>query len=76
MLIPAGFFVLGVQLIGIYAAAAIYVALFMRVLGKYPWLRSVLLGAAVSVVCFLMFEVWFRVPLYKGYWSPTAWVGY
>jgi len=76
VLIPAGAFVLGIQLIGIYVASALYIAVFMRWLGKYSWLKSVLLAIAVSVVSFMMFEVWFQVPLYKGLWNPLAWTGY
>jgi Tripartite tricarboxylate transporter TctB family len=76
VLIPAGVFVLGVQLIGIYVAAAIYIALFMRFLGHYGWLKSVLISVIICVLFFFMFEVWFQVPLYKGYWDATGWTGY
>jgi hypothetical protein len=76
VLIPAGLFVLGIQLIGIYVSAAVYIALFMRWLGKYSWLRSLVLGILVAAASFMMFEVWFKVPLYKGIWNPTAWTGY
>jgi hypothetical protein len=31
---------------------------------------------AVSVAVFLMFEVWFKVPLYKGLYDPLHWLGY
>lgn len=76
VLIPAALFVLGVQLIGIYVAAAIYIALFMRFLGHYGWLRSVLIAVIICVLLFFMFEVWFQVPLYKGRWDATGWTGY
>jgi len=76
VLIPAGIFVLGIQLIGIYVAAAIYIALFMRYIGKYAWLRSVALALIVTILAFMLFEVWFQVPLYKGLWNPLTWTGY
>jgi len=76
VLIPAAVFVLGIQLIGIYVASAIYIALFMRFIGKYGWLRSVVLGIVIAAISFMMFEVWFQVPLFKGIWNPTAWTGY
>jgi hypothetical protein len=44
----------------------LFVALFMVFLGKYHWLRSTLVALGVSVAFFLLFEVWFRVPLPKG----------
>jgi hypothetical protein len=76
VLIPAAIYVLGVQLIGIYVASAIYIALFMRFLGKYSWVKAVLIAVIITVVFFFMFEVWFQVPLYKGTWDATWWTGY
>ena len=76
VLIPAAIYVLGVQLIGTYVASAIYVALFMRFLGGYSWLKSVLIAVIITVAFFFMFEVWFQVPLYKGTWDLTSWTGY
>ena len=76
VLVPAGLFVLGIQLIGIYVAATAYIVVFMIWLGKYGWLKSLVLGLAVSVVMFLMFEVWFKVPLYKGAFNPLSFTGY
>lgn len=76
VLIPAGFFVLGIQLIGIYVAAAAYIAVFMAWLGKYSWIKGVLLGVAVSAMLFMMFEVWFKVPLFKGEYNPLDFLGY
>ncbi|MEO8305769.1 MAG: tripartite tricarboxylate transporter TctB family protein [Betaproteobacteria bacterium] len=76
VLIPALVYVLGVQLIGIYVASAVYIALFMRWLGKYPWPKSVAVGVIVSVSIFVLFEIWFKVPLFKGAWDPIAFLGY
>ena len=74
--LPAVVYVVGVQLIGIYVASAVYIAVFMRWLGKYPWPKSAAVGVIVSASLFLMFEVWFKVPLYKGAYDPLAWLGY
>ena len=76
VLIPAGVYVLGVNYLGIYVASAVYIAIFMVWLGKYSWLRSVVVGLAVSVLTFLMFEVWFKVPLFKGTLDPLSFLGY
>ena len=76
VLIPASLFVLAIQIIGLYVAAALYIAGFMIWLGGYSWLKSILLGVAVSAVAFLTFEVWFQVPLYKGMYNPLAFLGY
>lgn len=76
VLLPAAVYVGVVQLLGLYVASAVYVALFMIVLGKYPVLRSVLIGTGVNAVFFLAFEVWFKVPLFKGAMDPLAFLGY
>jgi hypothetical protein len=76
VLLPALLFVAAIQLIGLYIAAALYIAGFMMWLGGYGWLRSALLGLAVSTIAFLTFEVWFQVPLYKGAFNPLEFLGY
>jgi len=76
VLIPAAFYVLAIQLLGVYLASTLYIALFMIVLGKYSWIKSVIAAIAVNAIFFLMFEVWFKVPLYKGIYEPLSFLGY
>jgi putative tricarboxylic transport membrane protein len=52
--------------LGIYVASVLFVIGFMRWLGKYSWLKSVVVAIGVAVFFFLMFEVGFKVPLPKG----------
>jgi len=52
--------------LGIYEASAIFIAFFMRFLGKYSWPKVAAVSIGTIVVFFLMFEVWFKVPLPKG----------
>jgi len=66
ILVPSACYVLGVQLIGIYVSSMVFIVLFMKIVGKYTWLRSTLVGAGVSVISFLLFEIWFKIPLPKG----------
>jgi putative tricarboxylic transport membrane protein len=66
VLLPTSGFVLAIQFIGIYAASAIFIAAFMRVMDKYGWVKTVLVSVGVSAAIFWMFEVWFLVPLPKG----------
>jgi len=73
---PAAVYVLAIMFLGIYVASAIYIALFMIVLGKYPPIKSVILGVVINAIFFLMFEVWFKVPLYKGSLDPLRFLGY
>jgi hypothetical protein len=76
VLVPATVYVLVAMFLGMYVASAIYIAVFMIVLGKYPRVRSVVLSVIIVTVFFLMFEVWFKVPLYKGSLDPLAFLGY
>ena len=64
------------QYVGLYLASAVYIAVFMAWLGKYSWLKSIAVGVLVNVSFFLMFEVWFKVPLFKGDLDPLHFLGY
>jgi hypothetical protein len=66
VLIPSSVFVALVGWIGIYVSALIFVAFFMRWLGKYPWWKVAAVSVGNSVFFFLIFEVWFKIPLPKG----------
>jgi hypothetical protein len=76
VLLPAMVYVLAIWFLGLYVASALYIALFMIILGKYPRLKSVILSVIVVAVFFMMFEVWFKVPLYKGTLEPLRFLGY
>jgi len=76
VLLPATVYVFMVGLLGLYVASAIYIALFMIILGKYSRVKSVLVALIVNTVFFLMFEVWFKVPLFKGALDPLRFLGY
>ncbi len=76
VLLPAAVYVGAIQLIGIYVASALYIALFMIILGKYSWFKSVVIAVVVNAVFFMMFEVWFKVPLHKGSLDPLGFLGY
>lgn len=76
VLLPALVYVLIIQGIGLYVASFLYIALFMIILGKFSPIKSVLTALIVVVLFFFMFEVWFKVPLFKGYFDPLSFLGY
>ena len=76
VLLPAAVYVLCVKFVGLYVASAIYIAIFMIWLGKYSWWKSIAVGFVINVIFFLMFEVWFKVPLFKGVLNPLGFLGY
>lgn len=66
VLVPTIVYVGFISSLGIYLASTLFVAFFMRWLGKYAWWKVVLLSVGNSVFFFLIFEVWFMIPLPKG----------
>lgn len=76
VLVPALVYVLAVQFVGLYIASAIYISGFMIVLGKYSPVKSVITGVVINALFFMMFEVWFKVPLFKGSLDPLSFLGY
>lgn len=66
VVVPTAIYVAAIPFLGIYVASALLVIAFMKWLGKYNWLMSIAVGVVVPILTFLMFEVWFLVPLPKG----------
>ena len=59
-------FVLATNYIGIYVSAAIYIGAFMVFFGKFAVWKALAVSLGIAIVNFMMFEVWFLVPLPKG----------
>ena len=66
VLVPSALYVALIGWLGIYVASAIFVAFFMRWLGKYDWWKLAAVSIGNSVFFFVIFEVWFKIPLPKG----------
>ena len=66
MLWPTIVYVALIVLLGIYVASAIYIGTFMLWQGKYKWPSALAVSLGVPIATFLMFEIWFLVPLPKG----------
>lgn len=66
ILVPSALYVAGIQVIGLYAPSALFIWYFMKFVGKYTWLRSIGVAVSVAVVSFVLFEMWFKIPLPKG----------
>jgi putative tricarboxylic transport membrane protein len=66
VVIPATIYAVAVGYIGIYVASAIFIAWFMRWLGKYPWHTVAAVAVGMPVIVYFVFEKWFLVALPKG----------
>ena len=72
--IPSLIYVAATYFIGIYVASAIFIGAFMYWHGRFPWTKIVPVSLLVPVAVFLLFEIWFLVPLPKG--PLEALIGY
>ena len=66
VLVPSSIYVVLVGFLGIYVPSILYIAFFMRWLGKYAWWKAALVSIGTNVFFYCVFEIWFLVPLPKG----------
>ena len=64
--VPAVLMVALTGLVGLYVSGALYLATYMRWIGRHSWALIALVAIGIPVATFLVFEVWFLVPLPKG----------
>jgi putative tricarboxylic transport membrane protein len=74
VLAPATAMVMVMQVVGLYVASALYLAFYMRWVGRHRWSTVVLLAVGIPVATFLIFEKWFLVPMPKG--PLEDWLGF
>jgi len=74
LLVPTVVFVAVTAFLGIYVTAALYLAYFMIVVGHYRARIALPIALGVPIALFLLFEIWFLVPLPKG--PLEYWLGY
>jgi putative tricarboxylic transport membrane protein len=74
VLAPATAMVLLTEGLGLYVASALYLAFYMRWVGRHAWPTIAALGLGIPVVTFVIFERWFLVPMPKG--PLEAWLGF
>lgn len=76
VLVPSAIYVGLIQIFGLYISSALFIALFMILLGKFSPVKAVIVALAVNTLFFFMFEVWFKVPLFKGKIDLLSFLGY
>ncbi len=60
--------------VGLYVSGGLYLAFYMRRIGKHRWPIVIVLAVGIPVATFLIFEKWFLVPMPKG--PLEQWLGY
>ena len=71
---PATAMVVLTHVLGLYVSAGLYLGFYMRWVGHHGWRAVLALSIGVPVAAFLIFELWFLVPMPKG--PLEAWLGY
>ena len=70
---PTSIYVALIDWLGIYIASILFIGFFMRWLGKYSWPKLAAVSIGNSAFFFIVFEIWFKIPLPKG--PVEAWLG-
>lgn len=73
VLVPTAVYVALIGWLGIYVASILFIGFFMRWLGDYAWWKLAAVSIGNSVFFFVIFEVWFKIPLPKG--PVESWLG-
>jgi hypothetical protein len=71
--LPIVLFVTASLFLGLYLATALYLAAVMHVQGGYRLAIALAVGVGTAMLFFVLFELWFQVPLLKG--PLEAWLG-
>lgn len=66
LFLPLVVYIASIKLIGIYVASALFIGIFMKLVGKFNWWKSAAAGIGINLVLFWVFEIMFMVPLPKG----------
>ena len=74
VLAPATAMVVVMEGLGLYVASALYLAFYMRWVGRHAWTTIAALSIGIPIVTFVVFEKWFLVPMPKGLFE--AWLGF
>ncbi len=69
VLIPATAMIVISEFVGLHVAAALYIAFYMRAVGKVKWLTTILVSLLVPLSLYIAFDKLFLVPLPQGLWG-------
>ncbi len=69
VLLPATGMVLVTELVGLHVAAALYLAFYMRAVGKIRWSTTLPVAIGVPALLYVAFDKLFLVPMPQGLWG-------
>ena len=59
-----------IHVIGVYGAVPLYLAFYMRVMGRHRWPTTASIALATPAIAFFFFEIALNITLPKGYTEP------
>jgi len=60
-------YILLLNLLGFYVCTFFLVAASSKLIGARDWIRPMALAIGVLIFCYLLFDMWLRLPLPRGY---------
>ncbi len=57
------------EFVGLHIAAALFLAFYMRVVGKIGWTTTILVGIISPLSLYFTFDKLFLIPLPQGLWG-------
>lgn len=67
--VPAFAMVALTEAIGLYPAALIYIAIYMRWIGAHSWVTTALVSVLIPLSSYFIFDKWFLIPMPRGHWD-------
>jgi hypothetical protein len=64
--IPATLMVLLTEYIGLYLAAGLYLAVYMRWIGRHRWISVAAVSILLPLAGYVVFDKWFLIPMPAG----------
>jgi len=64
--VPAALMLLLTHVIGLYVAAGLYLAVYMRWIGRHRWVTVAAVSILVPLAGYIVFRRWFLIPLPEG----------
>ena len=69
VLIPSTAMVVITEFVGLHIAAALFLAFYMRAVGKIRWVTTLLIGIISPLSLYIIFDKLFLIPLPQGLWG-------
>ena len=59
-----------IHVIGVYGSVPLFIAIYMRVMGRHRWMTTGAIALVTPVIAFFFFEIALNITLPKGYSEP------